>query len=133
MLYLFGSSLVKKYFEDFREPRDLDYISNRKEDIKTREDGIDYFYNPVTPDREMTMDEFYTLRISHMIYDCIWDKTYQDVLFLKSKGCKLDKDFLLKLREHFTREAEGIDGRKVVRPAATVQQMEIVKELEDGE
>lgn len=133
MLYSFGSTLIKKYFEDFREPRDIDFVSNNKSDIKPREEGIDYFYIPVLPDRELTIDEFYTLRISHMVYNCIWDKTYEDVLFLKGKGCKIDKEFLTLLREYWTREAEGIDGRKIVRPVATEEQMKIVKELEDGE
>lgn len=131
MLYLFGSSLVKKHFEDFREPVDIDYISNNKEDVKPREEGIDYFYNPITPDRELTIDEFYTLRIAHMVYNCIWDKTYQDVLFLKNKGCKIDKELLVKFREYMTMEANGIDGKRIVRPYATEEQMKIVKELEN--
>ena len=32
-MYLFGSNLIKKYFPDFREPNDIDWVTNDKSEL----------------------------------------------------------------------------------------------------
>ena len=97
-MYLFGSTLIKKIFPDFREPNDLDWVTNDKSKLKTSSRKEEYHYIPNTPDREMTADEIYTIKVSHAIYDIHWQKTMADIRFLQTKGCKLLPDFLIELR-----------------------------------
>ena len=122
MFYLFGARLVKKLYEDFREPDDWDYVTN---DINDNAKGHGYYYIPVTPDREMTGDEILTLRISHMIFIHKWQEAYDDTMFLRSKGCKLLPDFLQQLRLFWTE-----DKLHKNRPRCTDEQLNILKELE---
>ncbi len=96
-MYLFGSALIKKYFPDFREPNDLDYLSNKPVPLgSTRH--VEYYCIPFAPDRELTADEMLTLKVSHAIYDIHWRKTMSDIRFLQLKGCRVDKKFLADLR-----------------------------------
>lgn len=100
-MHLFGSSLIKKYFADFREPNDIDWITNDKSKLKQSNKSVEYYYMPFAPDREMTPDELYTVKVSHAIYDIHWQKTMSDIRFLQIKGCKLLPDFLIQLRQHW--------------------------------
>jgi hypothetical protein len=101
-MYLFGSKLIKKLFPDFREPNDTDWVTNdpNVQLVKSNRQE-EYYYIPHSPNREMTADEIYTLKVSHAIYDIHWAKTMSDIRFLQIKGCKLDHNFLKKLREHW--------------------------------
>ena len=101
-MYLFGSHLIKKMFTDFREPKDIDWVTNDVTKLKKSIIGKEeYYFIPNTPDREMTADEIYTLKVSHAIYDINWKKTMSDIRFLQLKGCKLIPDFLIQLRSHW--------------------------------
>jgi len=101
-MYLFGSHLIKKYFDDFRKPNDIDWVTNDESEIKKSIVGEEeYYYIPFSPDREMTPDEIYTVKVSHAIYDIHWKKTMSDIRFLQIKGCKVIPDFLTKLREYW--------------------------------
>lgn len=101
-MYLFGSTLIKKLFSDFREPNDIDWVTNDETKLKKSTIGVvEYYYIPNTPDREMTADELYTIKVSHAIYDIHWKKTMADIRFLQIKGCKLIPDFLIQLRQHW--------------------------------
>jgi hypothetical protein len=101
-MYLFGSKLIKKYFSDFREPNDTDWVTNDKSKLKPSKIGKEeYYYIPFSPDREMTPDEIYTIKVSHAIYDIHWKKTMSDIRFLQIKGCKVIPDFLENLRNHW--------------------------------
>ena len=123
MFYLFGSRLTKKLFDDFfREPDDWDYVTN---DINDNAKNNGYYYIQPTPDREMNGDEIITLRISHMIFKHKWQEAYNDVMFLKSKGCKLIPSFLDELR-HFW----NTDKLHTRRQRCSEEQLEIVKRLE---
>jgi hypothetical protein len=102
-MYLFGSHLIKKYFDDFRTPNDIDWITNDESEMKNSIVGKEeYYYMPFSPDREMTPDEIYTVKVSHAIYDIHWKKTMSDIRFLQIKGCKVIPDLLTKLREYWT-------------------------------
>ena len=100
-MYLFGSHLIKKYFPEFREPNDIDYVTNDKSKLKTSKKGEEYYYIPDSPSREMTVDEIYTLKVSHAIYDIHWKKTMSDIRFLQNKNAKIDIPYLEKLRKHW--------------------------------
>lgn len=101
-MYLFGSKLIKKYFPDFREPNDTDWVTNDQSKLKPSKIGEEeYYYIPNSPDREMTPDEIYTVKVSHAIYDIHWRKTMSDIRFLQIKGCKIIPDFLQSLRTHW--------------------------------
>jgi hypothetical protein len=96
-MYLFGSALIKKYFPDFREPNDLDYLSNKSVPVSSTR-HVEYYSIPFAPDRELTPNEIYTLKVSHVIYDIYWRKHMSDIRFLQLKGCRIDKVFLADLR-----------------------------------
>ena len=100
-MYLFGSKLMKKYFPDFREPNDIDWVTNDKSELKESTRSVEYYYIPNSPDREMTPDEIYTLKVSHAIYSIHWRKTMSDIRFLQIKGCKIIPEMLKDLRKHW--------------------------------
>lgn len=104
-MYLFGSTLIKSYFSDFRTPNDIDWVTNNEEEIKdiSPKKGEEYYFIPFSPNREMTPDEIYTLKVSHAIYDIHWKKTMSDIRFLQIKGCKVITSFLIKLREFWAK------------------------------
>lgn len=109
-MYLFGSKLIKKYFSDFREPNDIDWVTNKKSELKKSTPQEEYYYIPNSPDREMTPDELYTIKVSHAIYDIHWRKTMSDIRFLQMKGCKVIPGMLKGLREYWV-EVHGEQHR----------------------
>lgn len=109
-MYLFGSRLIKQYFSDFREPNDTDWVTNDKSELKTSTRQEEYYYIPNSPDREMTPDELYTVKVSHAIYDIHWRKTMSDIRFLQMKGCKVIPEMLKELREYWV-EVHGEQHR----------------------
>jgi hypothetical protein len=89
-------------FSDFREPKDIDWVTNDVTKLKKSIIGKEeYYFIPNTPDREMTADEIYTIKVSHAIYDINWKKTMSDIRFLQMKGCKLIPEFLTQLRSYW--------------------------------
>ena len=83
-MHLFGSHLIKKYFDDFRTPNDIDWVTNDESEMKKSIIGKEeYYYMPFSPDREMTADEIYTLKVSHAIYDIHWKKTMSSCTWIK--------------------------------------------------
>lgn len=107
-MYLFGSHLIKKYFNDFRVPNDIDWVTNDIYELKKSTKDVEYYFIPFSPDREMTSDEIYTVKVSHAIYDIHWKKTMSDIRFLQIKGCKVIPDLLNKLREYWI----GVHGEQ---------------------
>jgi hypothetical protein len=105
-MFLFGSNLIKKYFPDFRNPVDVDFVTNNITEYNTEYFNIikketELHFLPLAPNREMTPDELYTLKVSHAIYDIHWQKTMSDIRFLQNKNCKIIKPFLEELREYW--------------------------------
>ena len=104
-MFIYGSQLAKKLFTDFRQPKDIDYVTNDISEYQmqlpliTR--GTEIHYIPCTPNREMTPDELYTLKVSHAIYDIHWQKTMSDIRFFQLRGCKIIPEFLSELRKHW--------------------------------
>jgi hypothetical protein len=98
---LFGSTLIKKYFSDFRNPNDVDWITNDVSEMKPSRPGEEFYFMPFAPDREMTPDEIYTVKISHAIYDIHWKKTMSDIRFMQMKGCNIVDSLFLDLRKYW--------------------------------
>jgi hypothetical protein len=108
-MYIFGSHLIKKLFDDFREPNDIDWVTNDQTQLKKSIVGKEeYYFIPFSPSREMTADEIYTVKVSHAIYDINWKKTMSDIRFLQRKGCCVIPEFLKQLRDYW----ETIHGVK---------------------
>lgn len=107
-MHIFGSTLVKKLFPDFREPRDKDFHVTIGETTVTRDSEI--YYIPCAPDRELTADEIYTVKCSHAIRDIHWHKTMSDIRFLQIKGCKLIPTFYDDLKSFWV-EIHGQEQR----------------------
>jgi hypothetical protein len=101
MLYPFGSQLTKKIFPEFRNPKDFDWVTNDQSELKKSNRQEEYYYIPCAPNREMTANELYTLKVSHAIYDIQWAKTMSDIRFFQIKGCEIEKSFLNELREYW--------------------------------
>lgn len=70
---------------------------------KSTDRRVEHYCIPCTPDREMTANELYTLKVSHAIYDIHWEKTVGDIKFFQQKGCQILPGFLSSLREHWSR------------------------------
>lgn len=51
-----------------------------------------------------TPDAIYTIKLSHAAYDIFWQKTKNDILWLKEKGCKLIIELYTVLLEHWKGE-----------------------------
>ena len=100
-MFLFGSNLIKKYFPDFRNPVDVDFVTNSITEYNTEYFNIikketELHFLPLAPNREMTPDELYTLKVSHAIYDIHWQKTMSDIRFLQNKNCKIISTIITK-------------------------------------
>lgn len=107
---LFGSTLIKKYFPDFRNPNDVDWITSHMSEMKPSSPGEEFYFMPFAPNREMTPDELYTVKASHAIYDIHWKKTMADIRFLQKKGCRKVPSLFLELRE-FWKQKHGEQKR----------------------
>ena len=87
---LIGSSAMKVWFPDQREPKDADYFS------PDTLDNTDTFWHESFPlewaaDRVATIDELYTIKVSHSFWELhgTWDKHMADILFLQKNGAEL--------------------------------------------
>lgn len=103
--HLFGSSRIKQLFPDFREPNDADYyfVEGGNPEIGNIPKPYELYYLPNAPNRAMTADEIYTLKVSHAIYNIQWRKHMSDIRFLQMKGCKVIPEFLEELREFWSK------------------------------
>jgi len=99
-MLIYGSNAIKYWFSDFeREPKDIDYISS-SEEVKKSNKEIEYYHLPEfdyifenNKDKKYVDPDFlYTIKISHLSYNINWDKHMQAAMFLKEKGCKLNKE-----------------------------------------
>lgn len=107
-----GSHAAKHWFPDYREPKDIDFISKEGKMSRLEQHyWIDTFQEILDRNGDnqyIDPDFLYTLKVSHAGWDIHWSKTMGDILFLKSKGCKLDK----KLYKKLVKDWIGVHGRK---------------------
>lgn len=103
MKLIYWSTAIKYWFPDFnREPKDLDIITDEKlQTVKWIEyhrcNAFEYLV-PKTNIHQfypeyVSPDELYTIKLSHLSWDINWNKHMHDVIFLKSKWCKIDNIF----------------------------------------
>lgn len=110
---IFGSTALKFWYPEVREPKDLDYISKEKSTKGEEHHWVDallYVIENNKHDTYVDPDFLYTIKASHASWDIKWEKTIYDIMFLKSKGCKLDE----KLYGMLYKEWEIIHGKKKI-------------------
>ncbi|WP_190822006.1 DUF7275 domain-containing protein [Saccharopolyspora pogona] len=115
MTYLvIGSTAMRAYIPECREPKDLDVFT------QLPLDGAETFWHPsfeewITPGtaRYATLDELYTLKVSHSYWELkngSWDKHINDGMALKAAGARL----LLDLHKLLYKVWEEKHGKKKV-------------------
>lgn len=108
---LIGSRAIKRWFPDFREPKDWDWLCENGWEWRgdgvprgwTFPEGIREAKHDVLRDSRFgqypcwqdvaTPDESYTMKISHGFWDIhgTWDKHARDIVFLQRKGCTFNR------------------------------------------
>lgn len=109
---IFGSVAMKHWFPDFREPKDLDIIS---QESKMSEEiqhywfpTCQYFLDNNKDDKYLDSEFLYHCKAATLGWNIHWNKTANDVLFFQKRGFKLDLDLYKKLVVDFT----AIHGKK---------------------
>lgn len=93
---IIGSTAMKHWFPECREPKDLDIISKKK--IMTEKEQ--HYYIPEfealldlnKESKYITPENLLTLKASHFGWNIHWDKTAYDIIFLKKKGFKINRE-----------------------------------------
>lgn len=104
-MIIVGSTALKYFGLNRRPPSDIDrWFSESeercgKEDDHTILDGI----MAIVPQESgfATPDAIYTIKCSHFHWDIHWEKTKQDILWLKSKGCQLIPELYHELKKQW--------------------------------
>lgn len=103
---LIGSDIIRNNFPDFkRDKTDTDYLVEVVTEKPSRE--IEYYsipplWNDLNNDQtQLTLNQLYTLKVSHSYWNIHWDKTMFDISYLKEKGCILDEKLHDNLYEHW--------------------------------
>lgn len=133
-----GSCAIKNYYSDFREPKDIDVIVDRKEKtwnasqrhvslVKTAEKlnkKIEYLENPIIIDYlkfsssgYVPPDVMLTLKASHLFWNINWYKHVSDVMFLIDKGHKIIRPLFYKLYDYWN-EVHGKNKRSDLKMTA---------------
>lgn len=93
MKILVGSAAVAMHTGDFRIAKDYDYFTN--EDMPKTIDGlrVEKFWHPDLEwykwksNNVASLDELYTIKISHIFWDNRWVKHAKDVIWFQEQGC----------------------------------------------
>lgn len=106
-----GSKALQKFGYNRREPLDVDVWIDMEDIWLKGEQGIDEVLMPseimdIVPNERgyATPDAVYTIKCSHFGWDIKWEKTKKDILWLKSKGCKLIPELYTALVDHWKEE-----------------------------
>lgn len=95
---LIGSKAIKHYFPDFRDCKDTDFLVDgdiiNHDDIEyfdcNRGTGLSLFFDSC--DEIPTINELYTLKLSHSFWNINWEKTVCDLRFLQQKNATVDEE-----------------------------------------
>lgn len=116
---IIGSTAIKHWYPEFREPKDLDVICEEK--VMTKE--VQHYWIPefeilLENNKDSTYldpDLMLALKCSHANWLIHWDKTMADILFLKRKGHTINKDIYYRLvkgwRKVHGRESAPLKGK----------------------
>lgn len=106
-----GSTALSYFRMNIREPKDLDIWTTDQSFINS--EGVDGHIVPenimeriYNPHGYCTPDQIYTIKLSHSVYPIKWEKTKQDILWLKAKGCKVIPELYERLKLHW-KEVHG--------------------------
>lgn len=109
---IIGSTAMKHWFPEFRDPKDLDIMSKEgKMTQKEQNYWVDSFQLLIDKNKDDTYldpENMISLKSSHFGWDIHWDKTAFDILFLKSKGYRADRELYFKLVEDWKK----VHGKK---------------------
>lgn len=98
---IFGSTAIKHWYSDFRDPKDLDFIC--REESMSRDiqnywiPAFEIFLKENKDPKYLDPEFIYQVKCSHANWNVHWDKTMSDILFLKRKGHKINKDIYYSL------------------------------------
>jgi hypothetical protein len=93
---IFGSVAAKHWFKDFREPHDIDYLT---QESLMSEKVQHYWYGESSQwiidnnkDSEYVDPEIlYAIKAAHCNWDIFWNKTASDIIFFQKKGLALSE------------------------------------------
>jgi len=106
-MIIVGSTALKFYGLNRAEPKDVDWWASWQiaqwmtgADVAIMPESI-IDAVPTSPEGYATSDAVYTIKCSHLAWDIKWEKTKNDILWLKSRGCALLPELYSALVEHW--------------------------------
>ena len=101
---IFGSAAIKHWYNNFRDPKDIDYINKDYQGSTKMEehhwvDSYQYLLDSNKDENYLDPELILTCKASHAGWQVHWEKTMVDILFLKSKGHKINKEIYKKLKK----------------------------------
>lgn len=111
-LTLIGSTAAQRWFDDFREPKDKDFHSDKPVEVWKEVDiFIDERLAQWNWGRVATPEELYTMKVSHAFWEIgnTWNKHMADVVFFQRKGI----EFIRPLYDILVPIWKDIHGRKI--------------------
>lgn len=115
-MIIVGSTAAKHWWDDWREPNDLDlwhgensiYMKGRGEDVHILPNKVMNLILDI--DGYAVPDALYTIKLSHLGWDNhAWEKHKQDALMMQHKDCKLVRPLYDALVEHWNKELGNKD------------------------
>lgn len=102
-MFIIGSVAMRRLFgNEFREPKDLDVFARPDDPALAWTSPDDVFWHDSFAGTQLdvtgyaNMHQMYTIKVSHAYWQinnvANWQKHMADIMFLKSKGAKLDMD-----------------------------------------
>jgi hypothetical protein len=114
---IIGSTAMRHWFPDFREPKDLDLLTPH--DVKVSKPGVietqwhreaEFLIKSSKDSVFADPDLLFSIKVSHAHWNIHWDKTMYDIEFLKRKNAVLDMEIYNRLIPVW----EEIHGKKKV-------------------
>lgn len=112
---IIGSEVIRNNFSDFKRKKgDIDYLVEKVTGKSNREveyHSIPPLWNNLKDDQMcLTLNQLFTLKVSHSYWNIHWEKTMFDISYLSDKGCILDEKLHDELYEYW----KSIHGIKKV-------------------
>jgi hypothetical protein len=124
---LLGSRAILTHITHWRKPLDIDWLTDDPNVQSTREndyhyhnnlDGLVELYDNGIRNNGLSLNELYTLKMSHLGWDIHWYKTVGDIIELRKYGVELIEDLYDKLVRNWevkhgarkVRVVKGLDG-----------------------